>query len=323
MSTTAPDRSPAPADRAAAAPTGANGPAGGLGWLRDAPRLVRGLTLATLVANGTIVVTGAAVRLTSSGLGCPTWPRCTADSFVNTPEYGVHGVIEFGNRLLATALAVAVGLAIVVVALQRRRRPRLLGLAVFQFVGFLGQGVLGGVTVLTGLNPWVVAGHFLLSIVLVYAAYALWHRAGEGDGPRRLVVAPPVVWLIRTVLAAAAAVIVLGTVVTGSGPHAGDAAAARTGFDPALVSQLHSGAVVLLIGLTVATVSALRASGAPGDVRSAALLLLAAEAAQGTIGYLQYFTGLPTLLVGAHVLGAVLLWGTACRLLFRTRIRPV
>ncbi|HEV2087580.1 MAG TPA: COX15/CtaA family protein [Cryptosporangiaceae bacterium] len=317
MSTTAPDRSPTrdvdpQPDRLRA---------GGWTRLRDAPGLVRALALVTLVANGTIVVTGAAVRLTSSGLGCPTWPRCTAESFVTTAEYGVHGLIEFGNRLLATGLAVAVGLPILVIAAQRPRRRALVWLAAFQFVGFLGQGVLGGVTVLTGLNPWVVAGHFLVSTVLIYAAYALWHRAGEGDGAPEVVVTPAVRWLVRAVLAAAAVAIVLGTVVTGSGPHAGDSAAVRTGFDPAAVSRLHSGAALLLIGLTVATLLALRATDAPRTVRRAALVLLGVELGQGAIGYVQYFTGLPVLLVGAHVLGAVLLWVAACRLLFLTRVR--
>jgi cytochrome c oxidase assembly protein subunit 15 len=289
--------------------------------LREAPDLVTTLCLATLVANSVIVVTGTAVRLTGSGLGCPTWPRCTDESYVNTPEAGIHGYIEFGNRLLTFVLCAVVGATIIATVLQRRRRWPLILLAVAQFFGIVGQAVLGGITVLTGLNPWTVAGHFLLSMVLIYAAYALWQRSREGDGSREFLVRAPLVWLGRSLAAAAAVVLIVGTVVTGSGPHSGDEAAARTGFDPELVSQLHADAVFLLVGLTIAAWLAFRAAGTPA-LAAAAGALLAVELAQGGIGFVQYFTHLPVLLVGLHVAGACLIWIAALRVLFLTRTRP-
>lgn len=282
---------------------------------------MRGLALATLVGNVTIVVTGAAVRLTSSGLGCPSWPRCTAESFTVTGEHGVHGAVEFGNRVLAALLIAVVAATVVVIVAQRPRRPVLVGLAAAQLLGILGQAVLGGVTVLTGLNPYTVAAHFLLSTLLIYAAYALWHRAGERDGPRQFVVPRPLVWLVRAIVGAAALTIVAGTLVTGSGPHSGDDAATRTGFDPAAVSVLHSNLVFALIGLTAAAVLSLATAGAPAPLQRAVAALLVVELAQGTIGYVQYFTGLPAVLVGTHVLGACLIWVAATRALFTTRVR--
>ena len=327
MSTTAPDR----AGSGAGTPTGRPGPtgpdtalrglAGRLGPLRNSPRLVRGLCLATLVANCGIVVTGAAVRLTGSGLGCPTWPSCTDDSYVNSPAYGIHGYVEFGNRMLTFVLAAVIAATVVASAMQYNRRPVLVWLAAGQLLGIVAQAVLGGITVLTGLNPWTVAGHFLLSMVLVYAAYTLFHRSGEGDGPRELLVAAPMVWVARAIAAAAAATIAVGTVVTGSGPHAGDSRAGRTGFDPALISQLHADLVFLLVGLTVAALLGFRAARSPRRLQAALLTLLCVELAQGAIGYVQYFTGLPVVLVGVHILGACVLWVFAVRVLFTTRVR--
>jgi cytochrome c oxidase assembly protein subunit 15 len=177
---------------------------------------------------------------------------------------------------------------------------------------------VGGVTVLAGLNPWTVSAHFLVSMVLIYAGYVFWHRTGEGDGPREWRVPVPLRWLARAIVAAAGATIVIGTVVTGSGPHSGDGAAPRTGFDPALISQLHADAVFLLIGLTLGGVLALRAHPAP---RRAVVGLLVVELAQGLIGYVQYFTHLPVVLVAAHVLGAAVLWVFAIRVSFTVRER--
>jgi len=290
--------------------------------LRDDPTwLVSALCLATLVANTVIVVTGVAVRLTGSGLGCPTWPKCTDQSYVNTPEYGIHGYVEFGNRLLSFVLVAVVGLTIVATLLQRPRRRALVALALVQFLGIVAQAVVGGITVLTGLNPWTVSAHFLVSMGLIYAAYALWQRSREGDGPRRFLVPGALVWLARALVAAAAAVLVIGTIVTGSGPHSGDKAAARTGFDPAMVSQLHADAVFLLLGLTIAAWLALRAVRAPAVLTGAVAVLLGVELGQGLIGFVQYFTHLPVLLVGLHVLGACLVWIAATRVLFETRTR--
>jgi cytochrome c oxidase assembly protein subunit 15 len=271
-------------------------------------RLLRPLALASLIANSALVVTGAAVRLTGSGLGCPTWPRCTAESYTTTAEMGVHGVIEFGNRLL-TFVLVAIALACFVAALlQRPRRRSLILLSLAVGLGIPGQGVIGGITVLTDLNPWVVGLHFLLSMALIAGAYALWKRAAEGDGPPRSLVPGPLRTLARLTALVSAAVIVVGVVVTGSGPHAGDENAKRNGLDPETVSQAHADLVFLLIGLSVALWFALRAVGAPPAAVRAAGVLVLVELAQGLVGFVQYVTQLPVLLVGVHMLGATLVW---------------
>lgn len=274
------------------------------------------IALANLVANGGIVLTGGAVRLTGSGLGCPTWPRCTDESFVATPELAGHGAIEFGNRLLTFVLA-AVAIATVVAVFRSARRD-LRGLAVLSFLGIPAQALLGGVTVLTGLNPWTVAAHFLVSMVLVAVATVLWLCARE-PGVGQLLVRRPIALLVTGIGAATAAVLVLGTVVTGSGPHSGDPAAGRTGLDPELVSQLHADAVFLLLGLTVALLAALHATDSPGRVRRATRDLLAVQVAQGVVGYVQYFAGLPVVLVLLHMLGAVLVTAFTARLAWSVR----
>ena len=280
------------------------------------PTAVSRVALANLVANGAIVVTGGAVRLTGSGLGCPTWPRCTEDSFVATPELAGHGAIEFGNRLLTFVLT-AVAVATVVVVFRSSRRD-LRPWAVVGFLGIPAQALLGGITVLTGLNPWTVAAHFLLSMVLVAVATILWLRSRE-PGVGSPLVRRPVVLLVNGIAAVTAAVLVLGTVVTGSGPHSGDPAAGRTGLDPAIVSQLHADVVFLLLGLTVALLAVLAATEAPARVRRAARDLLLVQLAQGVVGYVQYFTSLPVALVLLHMLGAVLITAFTARLLWSTR----
>ncbi|WP_198597925.1 COX15/CtaA family protein [Blastococcus atacamensis] len=280
------------------------------------------LALANAVANGLIVVTGGAVRLTGSGLGCPTWPRCTSASFVATPELAGHGAIEFGNRLLTFVLA-AVAIA-TVVAVWRSTRRDLRPLAVLTFLGIPAQALLGGVTVLTGLNPWTVAAHFLVSAVLVALATTLWLRSRE-PGVGQPLVRRPFVLLTRGIAAATAAVLALGTVVTGSGPHSGDVddddvpTGDRMGFDPELISQLHADVVFLLIGLTVAMLVALYATDSPDRVRRAARDLLIVELAQGVVGYVQYFTDLPIALVLLHMAGAVLTTAFAARLVWSVR----
>ena len=278
--------------------------------------LVSRVTLANAVANAAIVVTGGAVRLTGSGLGCPTWPRCTDESFVATPELAGHGVIEFGNRLLTFALT-AVAIATVVVVFRSVRRD-LRALAAIGFLGIPAQALLGGITVLTGLNPWTVAAHFLLSMVLVAVATILWLRSRE-PGVGQPLLRRPFLLLVTGIAAATAVVLVIGTVVTGSGPHSGDPEAGRTGFDPELVSQLHADVVFLLIGLTVALLVALYAIDSPTRVRRAARDLLVIELAQGVIGYVQYFTDLPVALVLLHMLGAVLITAFTARLVWSVR----
>jgi cytochrome c oxidase assembly protein subunit 15 len=278
------------------------------------------LALASLVANVAVVVTGGAVRLTGSGLGCPTWPRCTDQSYVTTPEMGINGAIEFGNRMLFFVVGLIALAGLVTVLLQRPRRRALVPLAVAVFLGIPAQGVIGGITVLTNLNPWVVGLHFLASMAVLWAAYAFWRRSAEPDGPVVPAVPGPLRALTLVLAVASAAVLVIGTWVTGSGPHAGDHGAARNGLAPELIAQLHADAVFLLIGLSVATWFALRAVGTTGPAR-AALVLIAVELGQGLIGFVQYFTHLPEILVGAHMLGSCLVWLATLAVHWSTRER--
>jgi cytochrome c oxidase assembly protein subunit 15 len=286
------------------------------------PAAISRLALANVVANGAIIVTGGVVRLTGSGLGCPTWPRCTEESFVTTPELAGHGVIEFGNRLLTFVLT-AVAVALLVAVLRSPRRD-LRPLAVLAFLGIPAQAAIGGVTVLTGLNPWTVAIHFLVSVVLTAVATVLWLRSRE-PGVGRPLVRRPVALLVGGIAAVTAAVLVLGTIVTGSGPHSGDVdgndvpTGDRMGFDIELVSQLHADVVFLLVGLTIALLVALYATDAPGRVRRAARDLLVVQLLQGVIGFVQYFTHLPVVLVLLHMLGAVLVTVFTARLVWSVR----
>jgi cytochrome c oxidase assembly protein subunit 15 len=285
---------------------------------RPSVRTVRRLALASVIANAAIVVTGGAVRLTSSGLGCPTWPRCTSGSYTPTSEYAVHGVIEFTNRLLTFALTAVVAATLIAVVRQRPRRTPLVRLASLLVVGIPAQAVLGGITVLTGLNPWTVMAHFLLSMVLVATAVVLHRRTGEGDGPPRDAAPRLLRQLSYGVLATVAVTLAVGTVVTGSGPHSGDPKAGRTGFNPASVSQLHADLVMLLVGLSVALWVALRAVRAPSRAAGALVLV---EVGQAAIGWTQYFTHLPVVLVGAHLAGACLVLIAATRVVLSLRER--
>jgi cytochrome c oxidase assembly protein subunit 15 len=289
-----------------------------------APPVVRRLAVASLVSQIGIVLTGGAVRLTGSGLGCPTFPRCTEDSFVNTPEYGIHGVIEFGNRLLTFVLAgIALATLVAVWRLARHRRDLLVP-AVVLFLGIPAQALIGGITVLTRLDPWVVMLHFLASAALIGLATVLVWRSREPAGPVQPVGGgEPGRWLRRlawVVVAASYLVVYLGVVVTGSGPHAGDATARRTGLDVETVTQLHADAVFLLVGLTGAAWFAARAVGAPTVARAAAVLL-GIELAQGVVGFVQVHNGLPVLVVGLHLLGSCLAVVGSVSLLMTTRER--
>ena len=275
------------------------------------------MALLNAVANGLIVVTGGLVRLTGSGLGCPTWPRCTDDSFVATPELAGHGAVEFGNRLLTFVLTAAAIATVVVVWRSARRDLR--PLAVVSFLGIPAQALLGGVTVLTGLNPWTVAAHFLVSMALVGVATTLWLRSRE-PGVGQPLLRRPLELLVFGIAAVTAVVLVLGTVVTGAGPHSGDKNAAdRMDFDPETVSHLHADVVFLLVGLTVALLVALYAVDSPARLRNAARDLLIVQLAQGVVGFVQYFTDLPILLVLLHMLGAVLIAAFTARLVWAVR----
>jgi len=288
---------------------------------RPALRTVTRICGWAVVANIVLVVTGALVRLTGSGLGCPTWPRCTSGSYVVSPAAGIHGFVEFGNRTLTFALTAVVVLCLVATSAARPRRRVLVGLSWALLGSIVAQAVLGGIVVLADLNPYLVAGHFLLSMGAIAVAVVLHTRSREYDGPASLVIRPELAWLVRAIVAVGGLVLTLGTIVTGSGPHAGDPRSPRTGLDPQMISQLHADAVMLLVGLSVATWVALLATGAPRRVRRLAGLLVAVEASQAALGYLQYFTGVPAPLVAGHVLGAALMWATMWYLVLSVRLR--
>ncbi len=298
------------------------GPWGG-DRFRPGPVGLRRLALASIVANVGIVVTGGAVRLTGSGLGCPTWPRCHEDSFVPTGELGLHEQIEFGNRMLTYVLG-AVALATVIGAYRSRpARADVRRLALVLFIGIPTQAVIGGISVLTDLNPWVVMGHLMLSMVLIGLSTVLYRRVGEGDAAPTSLVAPTIQRFTLGLLGLTAVVLYLGTVVTGSGPHAGDVDAPRTGLDTHLFSMLHADTVIALVLGTVALNVLLTRRCAPADLQAAARIVLGVQLAQGTVGYVQYFTDLPELLVGLHMFGAGCLVIATVRLVLATRVRPL
>ncbi len=266
--------------------------------------LVRRWGWASVIANLVIVGTGGLVRLTDSGLGCPTWPRCTDASYTPHAALGIHGAIEFGNRMLGFVVAViAIGTWLVAWRYRPVRRD-LRRLATAAALGIPAQAVLGGITVRTGLNPWTVSAHFLLSMGIITLTVSLMRRSRTSPYPHT----PPVVRALA--VAAVAAVwttVLLGTVVTGSGPHAGDTDAHRTGFDPEVISQVHADAVFALLGISVALVIATRVTATSRTLRQLATWLMATELSQAAVGFVQYFTGLPILAVLLHMLLAATL----------------
>jgi cytochrome c oxidase assembly protein subunit 15 len=271
------------------------------------------LAVTALALNVLLVGTGAAVRVTGSGLGCPSWPQCTAGSVVNTPELGAHGYIEFGNRLLAVLLEVV---GILLLLAVRRCATRLPAswtrLAAVQVLVVPLQAVIGGILVLSGLNPYVLILHFLISFPLLLAAAVLVRRAVDGPAePRVPLVRQELRWLTGALLLTTSAVLALGTLVTGTGPHAGSTEVARLPFDPRDVTQLHADAVFLLVGLTLATALTARALGAPPAVRTAVRALVVLLVAQAALGFVQYFSGTPPLLAGIHALAAAVIFAVA------------
>ena len=275
-----------------------------------ARRALSPLTGLLLILQSALIVTGGAVRLTGSGLGCPTWPECTSGSYIPVPhqaEGQLHAWIEFGNRLLTFALFFAAIATIIAVFRSHRRDLRFLALT--QVLGILAQGVLGGITVLTNLNPLAVASHFILSIFLVAAATSLHSRRHHPF----VRTASPHVRISQFSflhLIVAFAVIVVGTLVTGSGPHAGDLKAPRLHLNIQHIAYIHGGLVAALLLLTILFYL-------QGDQRYETKRWLSiffiVSLAQGAIGYIQYIQGVPELLVGAHLLGSSLVWIAAWR----------
>lgn len=285
-----------------------------------AQRRLRRSALAAVLANVGIVITGGIVRVTGSGLGCPDWPRCEGTSVtpsMSSEHAGWQAFIEFGNRLLTFVVLAAV---VAVVVALRRAHPearRLRRLAWLLPAGVAVQAGLGGVTVLTGLSPLTVAAHFLLSMGLIAVAVAVHERVRP---PPPDATPPPrgIQHLTTVLLVAAFAVLVLGTIVTGAGPHGGDVGAARLPVDIRLAAIAHADAVWLLVGLTTALMVATWRSG-PDRLRRSAQALLAVEVLQGGIGYLQYATQIPPALVSLHITGAAVVWGVAVTAWVRAR----
>ncbi|MBT2442388.1 heme A synthase [Streptomyces sp. ISL-36] len=288
------------------------------------PRTLRRAALSVVVMSVIIIVTGGTVRLTGSGLGCDTWPKCTDDSLFATPEQGIHGAIEFGNRMLTYVLSAAVGWAIIAARSTKPWRRGLTRLGWAQFWVVMLNAVLGGVTVWMGLNPWTVAGHFLAANGLLTVAVITWQRTREGDSAPRPRVPGPVRKLSWAIIAVSVLLMVLGTGVTGSGKHAGDSSQVpRMPWDWTAAAHLHAIAAWVVCALALAMWLVLRVVDAPDDTRARARDLLIVLLAQGGIGYLQYFTGVPELLVGAHMLGSSLMWIAVLRLALSLRERPV
>ena len=276
---------------------------------------VRRLAVASLIGQTLLVVTGGAVRLTASGLGCPTWPRCTETSLANTPEMGIHGLIEFGNRLLTFALAAVALFMLVYLWNLRKERRDLFLLALGLLASIPAQAVIGGITVLTNLNPWVVGLHFLVSMALVVIATLLVNRAYGRTGRFASLALPALPGVLRPVSAAvalfSAVAVMLGVVVTGAGPHAGDADAPRNGLDWDLFSHIHAVPAYLITAGTLFALVLVFARRIPGPYRTSVILLLVVTLLQAVIGFTQYYNGIPALLVGAHMLGAALLMSAA------------
>jgi cytochrome c oxidase assembly protein subunit 15 len=262
-----------------------------------------------LILQAALVVTGGAVRLTGSGLGCPTWPECTPGSYTPVPKQAegqLHAWIEFGNRLL-TFLLLLVALIALVIAVRvskgLKNKSSIRSLALGQVLGIFGQGILGGITVLTDLNPIPVAAHLLLSMLLISGAASLRFiivglETQQTDTTQ--------LTLIRSQVFITAVVLILGTIVTGSGPHAGDEKTKRFSFDPRSVSVLHADFVIILSVITI--ILWLLTKSLKGVIYRRNNILLLIIFMQGIIGYVQYFTGLPELLVGFHLLGSTLTW---------------
>lgn len=283
-------------------------------------RSLRAWALGNIAVNAGIAVTGATVRVTESGLGCSEWPRCTPDSFVpvNTGHAAFNAAVEFGNRTL-TFLVMAVGIITLIAVLRSiPRRRDLTLLAAIIPAGVLGQAVLGGITVWTDLHPAAVSSHFLLSMVMVFITVALYVRILEPEGKPRVTVNPLLHAISVGLVVVGFLLLIAGTVVTGTGPHGGDAMAPRWDLDLEIITPVHSGlAWLTLVAAAVAAVLAFR-TGAARPVRVASVALVGLVIMQGVIGYTQYALALPESLVVLHVLGSALTWIAIARLYFST-----
>lgn len=274
--------------------------------LRLSPSAYRRITLLALLALAFIIVTGGAVRLTGSGLGCPDWPTCARGRVV--AEVSFHPMVEFVNRAITGLVSLAVILAVLGSLVRRPRRNDLIVLSLGLVLGIVAQIVLGGETVKHDLAPPYVMAHFLLSLLVVWDATVLHHRAGQEPGRTRPVVPPEILAMARLIVVSSMLTLFTGTIVTGAGPHAGDETARRLDFAVADVARFHGISVTFLVLVTAITLWRLRSAGAPADAVRRGNLLLATLVAQAAVGYTQYFTGVPALLVGVHLAGATAVW---------------
>jgi heme a synthase len=275
-----------------------------------AARSVRIVVWLSLIAQAGIAVTGAFVRLTASGLGCPTWPLCTEDSLVNTPEMGIHGVIEFGNRLL-TILLLLIAIAVLVVLWRMRKERRdLWWMGVSLLVVVPVQAVIGGISVWTQLNPYVVGLHFIVSVAATVVAMMIVLRVRDRDEVANVQSIPVMSWLIAGVTAFG---IVFGVLTTGSGPHAGDADAPRNGLNSELLQHIHAWSAYASVGLVAFAIFR-----SVGRARRSWIVLGAGFAFQIAIGIAQARTGLPIELVGIHVLAAMVLTALTTSAVYRS-----
>jgi cytochrome c oxidase assembly protein subunit 15 len=291
--------------------------------VRLTPQAYRRITFVAVASLAVIVLTGATVRLTGSGLGCTNWPTCTTGRLTPDRVSDAPAMIEFLNRLVTGVVSVAVIVAVLgsMVRVPRRRDLTLLSWGLV--AGVVAQIVLGGLVVLLDLSPRVVMGHFILSMLIVWNAVVLHHRAGRPDGRPVPIVSERVGSMLRLLFAGATLVVLTGTVVTASGPHAGDEQAARLDLVVRDVARIHSIAVWILLAMLLVTLRWLWADGAPAAVRDAAQTLLLVVVLQGAIGYTQYFTGVPALLVGLHIVGALAVWITTIHLNLAASAVPV
>ena len=275
------------------------------------PQAYRRITLFALLGLCFIIVTGAAVRLTGSGLGCSDWPTCEQDKFVAPLQF--HPMVEFVNRLITGLVSVAVILAVLGSLVRVPRRRDLTWLSIGLVLGVIAQIILGAIVVKVELDPLSVIGHFLVSVVLVANAVILHERAAHDGSPGVCVVPRGVVVLSWLMILAASAVLVAGTVVTATGPHGGDENAERlTAFDITEVVRVHAGAAWVLLALSVGALAWLR-KGSTRSVDQRGAALVGAIVVQGAIGYAQYFSGVPPLLVALHVAGSIVVWITVLR----------
>ncbi|MGN8552626.1 UNVERIFIED_CONTAM: COX15/CtaA family protein [Microbacterium sp. SLM126] len=279
-------------------------------WLPDrVDRRIRVFAWLSFLTEVTIIGTGGAVRLTGSGLGCPTWPLCTAESLVPVPgvDEGIHQIIEFGNRLMTGVVGIVAAIVVVLVLKLRHERRDLYVLAVVVLGGVAAQAIVGGITVLTGLNPFIVGFHYVASLALVCVTAAFLVRMSQPGGPRVLAVARWQAVLTHLTTLAMVLTIAFGVLTTGAGPHSGDADAGRNGFNAELLEHVHAWPGYALFALTVVlVVAAWRSRAAAPKLLRWTIVLLAVELVQIAVGLYQARNGLPELAVGVHMVLAAL-----------------